>query len=44
MDKLIETSLLEIVDLGVASIETKGPPGFSPEGIGQQEGGFIAQD
>jgi hypothetical protein len=44
MDKLIETSALKVVDLGAASIETKGPPGFSPEGVGEQEQGLITQD
>ena len=45
MDKLIETSALEIVDLGAASIETKGFPGVTQEPVGGQlEPGLIAED
>ena len=44
MDKLIETSALEVIDLGVASIETKGPPGLAEEPIGALPGDFVAQD
>jgi hypothetical protein len=45
MDKLIETNALEVVDLGVASIETKGFPGLTQEPVGgQDEPGLTAQD
>jgi hypothetical protein len=35
MDKTIESGALDIIDLGAATAETKGPPGAPTESIGE---------
>ncbi len=44
MDKTIESAELDIIDLGVASAETKGPPGFPTEAIGEVKLAGISHD
>jgi hypothetical protein len=44
MDKIIETKDVDIVDLGAASLETKGPPFGLTEGIGLVLESGISQD
>jgi len=44
MDKKIESGELDIVDLGAASVETKGPPGGNAEVFLQIPNAGLSED
>lgn len=44
MERINEAPAVELIDLGVASIETKGPPGGAGEADGHHLFGGIADE